>query len=183
MAGVPGYIVGDFRSYKATIRFYMGRPESRYGRYIYPNEIVLWDGYTAQMAETDEHWTNVHLDGAIQKGWLVLDPIEPGLTASEHKILRQLIHFIEDGPAEGFVSGAYKETLPSGDPFPTSEIWWESSLKLKKIVELTTTWSGVTITQEVWEVYNTDGITVLATVTDVISYSGIFETSRTRTIA
>lgn len=106
-----------------------------------------------------------------------------GLTENSHRTIRQLIHFIEDGPAEGFASGAFKETLPSGSIFPTSEIWWESSSKLKKIISLDTTWTGVTITQEVWKIYDTDGSTALATVTDTISYSGIFETSRTRTIA
>jgi hypothetical protein len=111
-----------------------------------------------------------------------------GLTEEAHKTLRQLIHFIDDGPAEGFTSGAYKETLPSGDPFPTSIIWWESSSKLKKIVEKTITRSGggatnVTPTPVVWKMYDTDGSTVLCTVTDAISYSGVFETSRTRTIA
>jgi hypothetical protein len=67
--------------------------------------------------------------------------------------------------------------------FPTSEIWWESSSKLKKIVELTTTWAGSKITAEEWKMYDTDGSTVLVTVTDAISYSGVFETTRTRTIA
>ena len=110
-----------------------------------------------------------------------------GVTEAAHKILRQLIHFIDDGPAEGFTSGAYKETLPSADPFPTSVIWWESSSKLKKIVEKTITRSGggatvVTPTPIVWKVYDTDGSTVLATVSDAISYSAVFETSRTRTI-
>lgn len=74
MAGIPDYILAEFKPYRAVIRFYMGRPDSRYGRYIYPGEVVLWDGYTAQMAETDEHWTNVHVDGAITRGWLVYDP-------------------------------------------------------------------------------------------------------------
>lgn len=106
-----------------------------------------------------------------------------GLTESGHRTLRQLIHFIDDGPAEGFASGAYKETLPAGAVFPTSIIWWESSSKLKKIVERTLTWTGVNLTTSVWKVYDTDGSTVLATVTDTISYSGIFETTRTRTIA
>ena len=98
-------------------------------------------------------------------------------------VVRQLIHFIEEGPAGGFASGAYKETLPTGNPFPTSEIWWESSSKLKKIVELTTTWSGAFPSTEVWKVYDTDGSTVLQTVTDTYTYSGAFESSRTRTIA
>jgi len=105
-----------------------------------------------------------------------------GLSEAAHKTLRHLIHFIDDGPAGGFATGAYKETTPTG-PFPTSEIWWESSSKLKKIVELTTTWTGVKITAEVWEMYDTDGSTVLTTVTDAIVYSGVFESNRTRTIA
>jgi len=55
-----------------------------------------------------------------------------GLTESQHRTLRQLIHFIDEGPAGGFTSGAYKEVL--GGVFPTSIIWWESSSKAKKIV-------------------------------------------------
>ena len=106
-----------------------------------------------------------------------------GLSEAVHKTLRQLIHFINDGPAEGFASGAYRETLPSADPFPTSIIWWESSSKLKKIVEKTITYTTAFPTTIVWKVYDTDGTSVLATVTDSISYSGPFETSRTRTIA
>ncbi len=105
-----------------------------------------------------------------------------GLTESSHKTLRQLIHFLNDGPGGGFASGAFKESAPTG-PFPTSEIWWESSSKLKKIVSLDTTWSGAKITQEVWKVFDPDGSTVLATITDAISYVGAFESSRTRTIA
>lgn len=106
-----------------------------------------------------------------------------GLSEAAHKTLRHLIHFIDDGPGGGFASGAFKETLPVASVFPTSEIWWESSSKAKKIVSLDTTWTDINITQEVWKVYDTDGTTVLATVTDAIAYSAIFETSRTRTIA
>jgi len=120
-------------------------------------------------------------------GWRFFEEgVEKGLTGTgisetTHKTLRQLIHFIDDGPAEGFATGAYKETTPTG-PFPALEVWWESAAKLKKIVQLATTWTGVNITQEQWKVYDVDGSTVLATVTDSISYSGVFETSRTRTI-
>jgi len=114
----------------------------------------------------------------------VFDPrAGSGLTENAHKALRQLIHFIENGPAESFASGAYRETLPAANPFPTSVVWWESSSKVKKIVERLLTWTGVNLTTDQWKVYDTDGSTVLATVTDSISYSGVFETSRTRTIA
>lgn len=104
-----------------------------------------------------------------------------GLTVEAHKVLRQLIHFIDNGPAEGFASGAYREM--TGTVKPTAVVWWESSSKAKKIVEKLITWAGINPTTIVWKVYDTDGTTVLATVTDAISYTGIFETSRTRAIA
>jgi hypothetical protein len=104
-----------------------------------------------------------------------------GLTAEGHKILRQLIHFIDDGPAEGFASGAYKEV--TGTVFPTAVVWYDSSgVGKKKIVEKLLTWAGVNATTIVWKIYDA-AETLLATVTDTISYSGVFETSRTRAIA
>lgn len=108
-----------------------------------------------------------------------------GLTEDQHKTLRQLIHFIDEGPACGFASGAYKEV--TGMPFPTSIVWWESSSKTKKIVEKIITRSGggatnMKPTPIVWKMYDTDGSTVLCTVSDAITYSGVTETSRTRTI-
>jgi hypothetical protein len=107
-----------------------------------------------------------------------------GITATQHKALRHLIHFIDDGPAEGFASGAYREILPFAGPFPTSYVWWTSAAKTAKIVELSITYNvNKTPSTEQWKMYDTDGSTVLATVTDAITYSGVFETSRTRTIA
>ena len=106
-----------------------------------------------------------------------------GITAAQHKALRQLVHLAHNGPFEGFASGAYLETLPSADPFPTSFTWYEDNTKTKKIVEETVTYnSNKTLATDEWKVYDTDGSTVLATVTDTISYSGVFETSRTRTV-
>lgn len=103
-----------------------------------------------------------------------------GITADQHKVLRQLIHFIEDGPAEGFASGAYKET--TGTVFPTALVWYTDSGKTDKIVERLITWSGVNATADKWKVYDTDGSTVLWTISDTINYSGVFEINRTRTI-
>jgi len=107
-----------------------------------------------------------------------------GISANAHKSLRQLIHFIDNGPADGFASGAYREILPVEDPFPTSVIWWESVAKTEKIVEKTYTYNdNKTVSQVQWKMYDTDGTTVLTTVTDSITYSGIFEVSRTRSIS
>lgn len=107
-----------------------------------------------------------------------------GLTAFQHQTLRQLIHFINEGPATGFLTGAFKETLPFANPFPTSIIWWESSAKLKKIVEKTYIYNpNKTPSTVAWAMYATDGVTVLATISDAITYSSVFETTRTRSIS
>ena len=124
---------------------------------------------------TDVQGALLDLDGAITSG---------GITEAQHKTIRQLVHLAEEGgPWEGFTSGAYREVLPAASPFPTSVIWWASSAKLVKIVEkLITRGAGQKPTSIVWKVYDGAGV-LLATVTDTISYSGVFETSRTRAVA
>ena len=107
-----------------------------------------------------------------------------GITEGTHEGIRQLIHFIDCGPAGGFASGAFKEVLPLGNPFPTSEIWYTSAAKTEKIVELSVVrGSGQKPITETWEMYDTDGTTVIETVVDNIDYSGPFEVSRTRSIS
>lgn len=102
-----------------------------------------------------------------------------GITQQEHSKLRQLIHFIDDGPAEGFITGAFKETI--GGAFPTQEIWWENISKTNKIVQIdivrNSKMQPVTID---WKMYS--GGVQVSRVTDSIQYNGIFETSRTRSI-
>jgi len=105
-----------------------------------------------------------------------------GITENQHRALRQLIHFIDNGPANGFASGAYRENLPANDPFVTSVTWYDDNTKTKKLVEKLITYSGAFVTQVQWKMYDTDGTTVLATVTDAITNTGPFESSRTRTI-
>lgn len=107
-----------------------------------------------------------------------------GISADDHKTLRQLIHFIDEGPAEGFASGAYKEITPIGSPFPTSVIWYSDSTKAKKIVEKSIVRNSKKIpTSIIWKVYNIDGVSVVNTVQDNISYvNNIFEVSRLRTV-
>jgi hypothetical protein len=101
-----------------------------------------------------------------------------------HPTLLDLIHFVDEGPTTGFTSGAYKETLPAGDPFPTSEIWWTSAGKVGKFVELVIVRdSAQKPTTETWSMYSADGVTVASTVVDSYTYDGPFEVSRTRSIA
>jgi hypothetical protein len=104
-----------------------------------------------------------------------------GITEAQHKALRHLIHFIDNGPAESFASGAYREM--TGTVFPTAVIWYDKAgVGKKKIVEKLITWTGVNPTTITWKIYDASE-TLLATVTDTISFTGVFETSRTRTIA
>lgn len=102
-----------------------------------------------------------------------------GLTADQHKTLLQLIHFIDEGPAEGFASGATKTV--TGTVFPTQILWRRADAT--KLVEKNLTWTGAFPTTIQWKMYDVDGSTVLATVTDTVSYSGPFETGRTRAIS
>lgn len=102
------------------------------------------------------------------------------LTAEQHKTLRHLIHFIDNGPAEGFDTGAYRET--TGSVFPTAIIWYVDDTKAEKIVEKNITWSTPNPSEIEWLIYDTDGTTALVRVTDEYEYSGIFEVSVTRTI-
>ena len=107
-----------------------------------------------------------------------------GITAAQHRALRALVHFIDEGPTLGFATGAFKETLPAGSLFPTICTWWESATKAQKIVELTVTRNAnKTPDTEVWKMYDIDGTSVLETVTDVFTYQGFIELTRTRTIA
>lgn len=106
-----------------------------------------------------------------------------GISSGQHQSLRQLIHFIDNGPANGFTSGAYRELLPASDPFPASVTWWTSSAKTNKIVETLYTYNGNNIvTAEHWKIYDTDGTTVSAQIIDTITSNGALELSRTRTI-
>ena len=107
-----------------------------------------------------------------------------GITATQHKTLLQLIHFIDEGPTEGFTTGATKTV--TGGLFPTLIEWKRSDATL--LVEKTITRSGggatnLAPTPIVWKMYDTDGSTLLATVSDAVTYSGINEASRVRTIS
>lgn len=102
-----------------------------------------------------------------------------GVTNTTHRTLLQLIHFIDNGPALGFTTGATRTT--TGTVFPSQILWRRADAT--KLVEKNLTYTGPLPTTIQWIMYDTDGTTVLETVTDTIAYSGAFETGRTRAIA
>lgn len=108
-----------------------------------------------------------------------------GITALQHETLLQLIHLADGvgGPMEGFASGAYRETLPAADPFPTQITWYTDNTKAKKIIVKSITYNtNKTPSVISYTVYLSDGVTAGATVSDSISYSSVFEINRTRTV-
>lgn len=103
------------------------------------------------------------------------------LTA-EQVTTRSLITFISEGPAEGYVNGAYKEILPAKSEFPTTITWWTSSDKLKKIVQLNLTYDiNQFVIAEEWIGYDSNGLP-LSSIKDTITYDQGIEISRIRTI-
>lgn len=130
-------------------------------------------------------WYNDFIVGGIRSLADISAAIGPGPVVNPitHPQLRQLIHFIEEGPAEGFPSGATKQILPSGEPFPTQVIWWLDVGMTKKIVDKTVTRNfNKTPSTIVWRMFDVNGTTILTTITDIITYSGVFEVNRVRTI-
>ncbi len=118
----------------------------------------------------------------IQQNVLQLSVNETEVVCQDnHKTLKHLIHFINDGPGDGFFSSTFKET--SGIPFIDRITWWDSSLKQNRIFQTEFTRSlNKTTTTRSYKMYDTDGFTILSKATDVITFvSGIFEQSRTRT--
>jgi hypothetical protein len=122
------------------------------------------------------------LDGYVQN--LINQGGGGGITPTEHETLRQLIHFIDEGPGDGFASGAIKVVLPTGNPFPVYSVWYLDNTMTLKLVEKFITYNAshfpVTIH---WNMYDYDGITIVHTVIDTITYSGPFESTRVRSIS
>jgi hypothetical protein len=107
-----------------------------------------------------------------------------GINPGQHETIRQLIHFIEEGPGDGFASGAYKVITPSPSVFPTYVVWYTDVTMSYKIVDKTIVWNGPVPTIITWNIYQTDGVTIAHTISDNIFYTdNIFETHRIRTIA
>jgi hypothetical protein len=122
------------------------------------------------------------LDGYVQN--LIIQGGGGGITPQDHETLRQLIHFIDQGPGDGFASGAFKETLPFGAPFPTSLTWYLDVAKTKKLVEKFITYGPNKLPTMIhWNMYDYDGVTIVHTVIDTFTYTGPFEDTRTRTIS
>jgi hypothetical protein len=130
---------------------------------------VTWAQVGAAGADTAASYVLVTATGSLPGGVV-------------HETLRQLIHLDnENGPRGAqWANNLVKEAGPI--PFITASIWWTDNTKTKRIVDQIVTRnvnrSPATIQ---WRAYLADGVTVAESYTDTISYSGLFEISRTRT--
>lgn len=135
---------------------------------------------------------NGHGPGAWTDDVPLLDGVPAGLdqivaallTKENHKTLRHLIHLADGvgGPLDGWPSGSFRTITPAGSPFPGLVIWWTSPAMTTKIIQKDITRVGILPTIIRWSVYDSTGMTVLAAVEDAITYSGVFEISRTRSV-
>jgi hypothetical protein len=123
------------------------------------------------------------LDGYVQN-LIASGGSDSAIDADEHETLRQLIHFIDEGPGHGFASAAFKVSLPTGSPFPTSMTWYLDPGHTIKLVDKLITYDTRKFPFILeWRMYAPDGVTVIHTVTDTITYAGnAFESSRVRTV-
>lgn len=128
-----------------------------------------------------------------QKAYILVDPTSgsavwkditsasSGISSDDHKTLRQLIHFINEGPGDGFYSNPFRETV--GGNFPTRITWWSDSNKTIRLFQTEITRSGIYPVTQNYKMYATDGVTVSSQASDTIFYQGAFETARSRSFA
>lgn len=120
------------------------------------------------LARTFKIWRNGELIKQAPNAseiWILLDE-------KQHRAVRQLMHYLAGGgPGEEFAS-AYWEG--EAVVFPTYGIWWETSDKIKKIVEETATWASGKMATNTVKVYKTDGTSVAAQAVDTATYSANF---------
>lgn len=115
---------------------------------------------------------------------LGMDGYGGGITAEQHQELRQLIHFIDNGPGIGFGTEMLRTTTPAGSPFPTNITWFNDLTGMYKIVEKIITYNtNKTVASELWNMYDSTGTNIVQTVVDTFFYTNnVFESSRVRTV-
>lgn len=113
--------------------------------------------------------------------WKNITSASSGISDNDHKTLRQLIHFIEDGgPGDGFYSNPFREI--AGGIFPNRVTWWSDSDKTIRLFQTEITRSGIFPVTQTYKMYSAGGV-VIASAQDIISYSGAFEVARSRSFA
>lgn len=122
---------------------------------------------------------NIYTDQSAS--YILVSPTGSLPNAKIHETLQELIHLADDDGPRGaeWPNNLVYDIEPV--PFPLYTIWWTDSGRTKKIVDQVITRNSRKLPVTVqWRAYATDGVTVVESYTDTITYTGVFETSRTR---
>ena len=98
---------------------------------------------------------------------------------ASHNALADIVHFLDDGPGDGWASGAV-ESFGYNGPLMTSRVWWTTSAKTQRIYSEVYSYSGPLVATATYTLYDAKGTQVRAMV-DTFSYSGPQCTGVTRT--
>ena len=96
-----------------------------------------------------------------------------------HNALPDIIHFLSDGPGDGFASGAYLSTTFAG-PLITSRVWWTTAAMTQRIFAIVYAYKGPLLSTVTYTLFNAQGVQVRL-LTDTLTYNGPLLASVTRT--
>lgn len=96
-----------------------------------------------------------------------------------HAALADIIHFLPDGPGDGWASGAVCVEGYTG-PLLTSSTWYTDAAQSRRIIALAVTYTGPLPATFKYSLYDATGALV-RTLTDTCTYNGPLLQSRTRT--
>jgi hypothetical protein len=102
------------------------------------------------------------------------------ITTQAQVIAAQIAYF--DAGGNTVRNGAYREVLPAGSPFWTSDIWYTSVGKTQKIQETLRTLNATNLPTGVSVKQYDAGGALFRTVTDTITYVNGTESTRTRVV-
>lgn len=98
-----------------------------------------------------------------------------------HQALLDIIHFLDDGPGDGWASGAVRVRTGTA-PNAGGWVWYTSTAQTARIIDCTITYTGSSIVPatKVWRLYAANGTTVIRTVTDTYTWTGPILTQKAR---
>jgi hypothetical protein len=111
-----------------------------------------------------------------------------GLTAEQHKTLRQAVHLLPNGPYDGYFDSSlsnnlYCEVTPNNNPFPTQATWYTAPDMLNRIIQLNVTYNqNKTISSCIYYIYDSSN-NIIKQITENFQYNGIFLSNITRTFS
>lgn len=98
-----------------------------------------------------------------------------------HQALLDIVHFLEDGPGDGWASGAVCVRIGTA-PNAGGWVWYTSTALSARIIDMTINYATNSIlpSTKVWRLYAANGTTVIRTLTDTYTWTGPILTQRQR---